>query len=448
MGEQMSPLFLVRKVFMINLPEDFKLRMKEELGEEYLDFIGSYDNESIAGIRLNPLKAKKEDFEKENPFDCKPIDWCATGYYYRKETRPGRHPWHEAGMYYIQEPSAMSAAEELEVKPGDMVLDLCAAPGGKTTQLAGKMNGVGLLVANEIHPQRAKILSQNIERMGIKNALVLNEDSFSLAKHFPNMFDKILCDAPCSGEGMFRRDEIARTEWSMENVIMCADRQREILANVMVMLKAGGQFVYSTCTFSREENEKNVEWLLENYKELELEKMLRIWPHKQKGEGHFVAVFHKNREKEDCDFKLEKTTPLKEKLYREWEKSVLKAPLEGHSLLFGNNLYLVPNNLPKLKGLKVLRTGLQLGTLDKKIFKPSHALAMALHPSDVKQFVSFHADSKEILGYLRGETIPCSTELKGWVLVCVDEMSIGWGKASSGMIKNHYPKGLRILWKD
>ena len=433
---------------MINLPEDFKLRMKEELREEYEDFIASYEEESIAGMRLNPLKANKEEFEKENPFCCQPIDWCDTGYYYRKETRPGRHPWHEAGMYYIQEPSAMSAAEELDVQPGDWVLDLCAAPGGKTTQLAGKMKGKGLLVANEIHPQRAKILSQNIERMGIKNALVLNEDSFSLAKHFPNQFDKILCDAPCSGEGMFRRDEIARTEWSKENVVMCATRQREILENVMVMLKNGGQFVYSTCTFSKEENEKNVEWLLENYKELELEKMLRIWPHKQKGEGHFVAVFRKNGIKEEFDFKLEKTTQLKDKMYREWEKNVLKSPIEGKCLLFGNHLYLADENLPSLKGLKVIRAGLELGTLDKKIFKPAHALAMALRPLDVKQYVSYSADSKEILGYLRGETIPCSSQLKGWVLVCVDGISLGWGKASLGIIKNHYPKGLRILWKD
>lgn len=433
---------------MINLPEDFKLRMKEELGEEYKDFIASYEEESIAGMRLNPLKANREEFEKENPFYCQPIDWCGTGYYYRKETRPGRHPWHEAGMYYIQEPSAMSAAEELDVQPGDWVLDLCAAPGGKTTQLAGKMKGKGFLVANEIHPQRAKILSQNIERMGIKNALVLNEDSFSLAKHFPNRFDKILCDAPCSGEGMFRRDEIARTEWSKENVAMCATRQREILENVLIMLKSGGQFVYSTCTFSREENEKNVEWLLENHKELELEKMLRIWPHKQKGEGHFVAVFRKNGIKEESDFKLEKTSPLKDKMYREWEKNVLKSSIEGKCLLFGNRLYLVNENLPSLKGLKVVRAGLELGILDKKIFKPAHALAMALHPIDVKQYVSYPADSKEILGYLRGETIPCSSQLKGWVLVCVDGMSLGWGRASAGIIKNHYPKGLRILWKD
>jgi NOL1/NOP2/fmu family ribosome biogenesis protein/23S rRNA U2552 (ribose-2'-O)-methylase RlmE/FtsJ len=351
-------------------------------------------------------------------------------------------------MYYIQEPSAMTAAEALEVQPGETVLDLCAAPGGKTTQLAGKMLGKGLLVANEIHPQRARILSQNIERLGIPNALVLNEDSHTLAKRFPETFDKILCDAPCSGEGMFRRDEIARTEWSLENVEMCAERQREILQNVMMMLKPNGRLVYSTCTFSEEENEKNIEWLLGEYEELEVEKMVRIWPHKQNGEGHFVAVLHKKGESTETEIKLEKTSKLSDKLYREWEKQTLNITVEGKSLIFGNNLYVVPENLSALKGLKVLRTGLHLGTIDKKIFKPAHALALALSPSQVKQFVDYPADSKEILGYLHGETIPCERNLKGWVLVCVDGVSLGWGKASSGMIKNHYPKGLRVLWKD
>ncbi|KIR01847.1 hypothetical protein P261_00661 [Lachnospiraceae bacterium TWA4] len=335
----------------------------------------------------------------------------------------------------------MSAAEELEVQPGEVVLDLCAAPGGKTTQLAGKMNGEGLLVANEIHPQRAKILSQNIERMGVRNALVLNEDSHALAKHFPQFFDKILCDAPCSGEGMFRRDEIARTEWSPENVDKCASRQKEILQNVMIMLKPGGRLVYSTCTFSEEENEQNVDWLLANYSDLKFVKMLRIWPHKQKGEGHFVAVFEKMGQAEEQKMKLEKTSKLSDKFYREWESKVLRSPIESQSLLFGNNLYAVPENLPQLKGLKVLRAGLQLGSLEKKLFKPSHALAMALSKEEVKQFVDYKANSKEILDYLHGNTIPCDTSLKGWVLVCVEGVSLGWGKASLGMIKKSLPKG-------
>ena len=454
------------------LPQEFQDRMKEMLGEEYDAFLQGYDKPRFHALRRNPLKIGEKDFLDKISFQLKPVPWTVHGYYYKNTDQPGKHPFHEAGIYYVQEPSAMSVVEYLEVKPGEQVLDLCAAPGGKTTQIAGFMNGEGLLVCNEIHPQRAKILSENIERLGVKNALVTNETPQRLSVVFPGFFDKILVDAPCSGEGMFRKNEEALEEWSPENVQMCADRQDEILDEAAKMLRPGGRICYSTCTFAPAENEDCMARFVLNHPEFHLvaverkgnmsfgnpifakksveglEKTIRLWPHKLDGEGHFIAVLEKDGELEKNYKPMsrngnEKT--LKEKdcpEYLEFEKEFLKVKLGKDLFLFGEQLYAMPENMPGLKGLKVVRPGLHLGTLKKKRFEPSHALALFLKPEEAVYTWDLKADSLEIKQYLSGQTFNAEGE-KGWYLITVEGYSIGWGKLTGNMMKNHYPKGLR-----
>lgn len=288
--------YFVRKQedLIMNLPIEFEKKMKAFLGNEWDDFLYSYDNNRFQALRFNTLKVQSPEermriLKTLKISSDKRVSWANAAYYFDENVRPGKHPYHEMGLYYIQEPSAMSAAALLAPKPGMRVLDLCAAPGGKSTQLATYLGDSGLLVSNEINTQRSRILSQNIERMGIKNAIVTNEDSFVLASHFPGFFNAIQVDAPCSGEGMFRKLPEAIEQWSMENVAICAARQKEILDNAAVMLKPGGVIVYSTCTFSKEENEDVIEYFLERYPDFTLEEMERFWPHKVDGEGHFVA---------------------------------------------------------------------------------------------------------------------------------------------------------------
>ena len=449
--------------------------MQEMLGEEYEAFLKGYDKPRFHALRRNPLKIQKDEFLNIIPFELQEVPWAEHGYYYENTDQPGKHEFHEAGLYYIQEPSAMSVVEYLEVKPGEQVLDLCAAPGGKTTQIAGFMAGEGLLVCNEIHPQRAKILSENIERMGVKNALVTNETPQRLSAMFPGFFDKILVDAPCSGEGMFRKNEEALEEWSAENVQMCADRQDEILEEVAKMLRPGGRICYSTCTFAPAENEDCMARFITSHPEFHLvevekkgnmssgnpkfanipveglEKTIRLWPHKLDGEGHFIAVLEKDGELDPSYKPMPQKgneKPLKEKEYQEFldfQKETLKYPLGKECILFGEQLYAIPENMPSLKGLKVLRPGLHLGTLKKKRFEPSHALALSMKKEDVLRSWNLESGSREIKQYLSGQTFHAEGE-KGWYLILVDGYSIGWGKLAGGIMKNHYPKGLRKNW--
>ena len=445
----------------MNLPSDFMERMKNMLGEEFDDFISTYDEERAYGLRYNPLKIQREDFENIVDVIEERVPWAEEGYYYNPEKQPGKSPLHEAGAYYIQEPSAMSAAELLTVEPGEIVCDLCAAPGGKSTQIAGKMMGRGLLVTNEYYSSRAKILSQNIERMGVRNAVVLNESTEHMADIFGNFFDKVLVDAPCSGEGMFRKEEIARTEWSLENVENCTKRQAEILDNAAVMVKPGGVLVYSTCTFSKEENEDTVISFLKRHPDYYIDRpehfdrlievgfeeyngMYRLWPHKLHGEGHFAVRFKKSTDEQEDGLqkkrKYVKSTAKKQDLmyFEEFAGKYLNVELKGEYVMFGDNIYLVPKYMVELKGLKVERAGLKLGCNKKNRFEPDHALALALNPLDVKQVTDLSEPEK----YLRGETVECQYD-SGWTLVTVNNVSIGWGKAQNGVLKNHYPKGLR-----
>ena len=468
---------------MIELPEAFKKKMKGLLETEYEAFLESYEKERVQGLRLNPGKAEAEEFLAKAPFHLTKIPWAKEGYYYDSGDRPGKHPYHEAGLYYIQEPSAMAVVELLEPKPGDCVLDLCAAPGGKTTQIAGHLLGEGFLLSNEIHPARAKILSQNVERMGIRNAVVANETPERLAERFPQFFDKIVVDAPCSGEGMFRKDEEARSQWSPDHVIMCAARQRQILDHAAQMLKAGGRMVYSTCTFSPEEDEQTIETFLSDHPEFEIEDMgtreglspgrpewgilsmetlrktYRIWPHLSEGEGHYLAVLRKTG-KDDGTWKRKVPKYLKDKaVWKEYEgfcRELFTEPeryLDREEyILFGDQLYLLPPQMIDLAGLKVVRPGLHMGSMKKNRFEPSHALALSMKEEEAVRCFSMKADGRETVRYLKGETLRIEEAKncdlngqKGWVLMTVDGWSLGFSKLAGGILKNHYPKGLRWM---
>ncbi len=461
------------------LPEYFLDRMKEMLGEEYPAFLESFSEEKYQALRLNALKRVYQGGSVKElcagAFQLRPVAWAKNGYYYEKEDFPGKHPYHEAGAYYIQEPSAMAPVTLLEPAPGEHILDLCAAPGGKSTQIAALMKGQGLLITNEIHPARAKILSENVERMGIRNACVTNETPQHLAQFFPEYFDRILVDAPCSGEGMFRKNEVACEEWSPENVQLCGERQDEILDCAAQMLRPGGRLVYSTCTFAPTENEGSISRFLarhpeftivpiakeklgmqgdglpeyvESSKDIGIEGTLRLWPHRIKGEGHYAAVLVKEG---SMPAGYHAVAPngiqkgISEKELGEYPAFVtdfLQVKMQGSYMKFGDNIYLMPEDMPNLKGLKVLRPGLHIGTLKKNRFEPSHALALALAPEDVKYMWNLQSTESAIGAYLNGQTFPAEGE-KGWYLICVDGMSIGWGKLAGGIMKNHYPKGLR-----
>ena len=459
----------------MNLPIEFEKKMKAFLGNEWDDFLYSYDNNRFQALRFNTLKVQSQEermriLKTLKISSDKKVSWADEAYYFDENVRPGKHPYHEMGLYYIQEPSAMSAAALLAPKPGMRVLDLCAAPGGKSTQLATYLGDSGLLVSNEINTQRSRILSQNIERMGIKNAIVTNEDSFVLASHFPGFFNAIQVDAPCSGEGMFRKLPEAIEQWSMENVAICAARQKEILDNAAVMLKPGGTIVYSTCTFSREENEDVIECFLERHPDFTLEEMERFWPHKVDGEGHFVAKLvrrgcvdtylkadrktkknknSKNRKNETKPALTKENMKLLSEFLDETISEDMAAWIKNSRLvMFGEQLYRLPDMEVDIKGLKVQRAGLHIGEFKKQRFEPSHSLALALKISEAKNVVKLTCDNPQTIGFFNGQSVMLSDEQaaeckKGWALVCVDGYPAGWGKVNGAQVKNHYPKGLR-----
>lgn len=478
---------------MMNLPIEFEKKMKAFLGNEWDDFLYSYDNNRFQALRFNTLKVQSPEermliLKVLGISSDKRVSWANEAYYFDENVRPGKHPYHEMGLYYIQEPSAMSAAALLAPKPGMRVLDLCAAPGGKSTQLATYLGDSGLLVSNEINTQRSRILSQNIERMGIKNAIVTNEDRFVLASHFPGFFNAIQVDAPCSGEGMFRKLPEAIEQWSMENVAICAARQKEILDNAAVMLKPGGVIVYSTCTFSKEENEDVIEYFLEKHPDFTLEEMERFWPHKVDGEGHFVAKLVRRgsvnelgadydvcedscNKVEDTGLKADRKTKKNKnsknrknetkpaltkenmKLLTEFLDETISEDMaawikNSRLVMFGEQLYRLPDMEVDIKGLKVQRAGLHIGEFKKQRFEPSHSLALALKLSEAKNVVKLTWDDPQTTGFFNGQSVMLSDEQtaeckKGWALVCVDGYTAGWGKVNGTQVKNHYPKGLR-----
>ncbi|MCR4690383.1 MAG: RsmB/NOP family class I SAM-dependent RNA methyltransferase [Lachnospiraceae bacterium] len=481
---------------MIELPETFRNDMKDLLGEEYPAFLESYNASCpptfMAGCKdddpapvleaLSDCGLLPEDFfEKEEAGcvrDAYRVPWNSFGFYYDPAAAPGKHVLHEAGFYYIQEASAMAPVSFLEPRPGERILDLCAAPGGKTTDIGLAMKGKGLLVSNEIHPKRARILSENVERMGLTGCVVTNATPGELSRRFPFFFDRILVDAPCSGEGMFRKHPEAIDEWSREQVAVCAKRQTEILEDAHICLRPGGRLVYSTCTFSREENEDMILSFLERHPEYSLHpmplsggmipgfseragseteaSMIRLLPHRLSGEGHFVAVLEKSgpaafsdqhvrsgKQKGAGKIPAELTAFLSESL-----PSFAENVREELLFYMGSQIYLLPEPLSQLDGLKLVRPGLHLGSVEKNRFAPSLALARALSVSvnDKFNYVNLSTgngdDRKLAAAYLEGGTFPYDGE-KGWYLIALNGRGLGWGKLAGGIMKNHYPKGLR-----
>ena len=441
----------------MDLPEPFIKRMKGELKEKFPAFLRCYEEPPVKGVRANLLKCPAEGFARLAPFPLgESVPW-AEGGFYTGEERPGAYPEHFAGLYYCQEPSAMCAAPLLNVQPKERVLDLCAAPGGKTTQLAAAMAGEGVLIANEYVSGRAKILSQNVERMGVKNCAVVSASAEELAETLPAFFDKVLVDAPCSGEGMFRKDREAIGEWSEENVARCIARQRDILDAAARLVRAGGRLVYSTCTFARGEDEGQAEDFLARHPEFALLEQHRLMPHEVKGEGHFAALFEKRGEDEACKarpFPVRRDRAA-EKAWREFAADFFVSPPEGTvTALPDGRLFLLPEGLPALCG-RVLRAGVELGEYNSKRFMPAHALVMSATREEVRRFVALEREDAE--RYLHGEALAGERldgfggsgggagmpEESGWCMVGYKGYPLGLGKLAGGQLKNHLPKALR-----
>ena len=430
--------------------EYFEQRERALLGQRYEQLYAAPQQTAERGVTVSALRTTPEQFAQRADFQLEPSPFCKAAFVvHQPDFKPGRHPYHHAGVFYSQEPSASSAAPLLGVQPGMRVLDLCAAPGGKSSQLAAALQGRGVLVSNEYVAARAEILKSNLERMGVSNAVVLNETPARIAEALPEFFDRVLVDAPCSGEGMFRKEAAAVADWTPELVEMCARRQGEILDAAAKMLRPGGRLVYSTCTFAPQEDEEAVQAFLERHPDFVPEPveapwfeesgpaMYRMWPHRLLGEGHFAAVLRRMGHEE------ERPAPLPtEKLPKQWELFAKELGIrlpEGRPVCFGETLWWVPARMPDLKRLKVLRPGLELGTVKKDRFEPAHALALWL--GECKTQVSFPPDSDEIRAYLHGDVLPC--DKKGWCLVKAGPYSLGWGKGDGKQLKNHYPKGLR-----
>lgn len=446
----------------MNLPDGFLECMKDTLKDDFDSYLEYLDKPSYRGLRINTLKADV-DFIRENiGFETKPLPFSDKGFYIDNELKGvGNHPYHHCGAVYLQEPSAMSAVTVLDVKPGDKVLDLCAAPGGKSTQIAAELQKKGLLWSNEYIPNRAKILCSNLERCGVNNAVVSNADTSKIAENLQGFFDKVLVDAPCSGEGMIRREPNAITEWKIDNRDMCASRQAEILDNAAKCVKSGGTLVYSTCTLSIEENEQTVEAFLQRNPEFELVEIPQKFGRngytyftdnkelcKTKrilfadgGEGHFIAKFVNNGENY-CKSESFKTKRFKSEIFDEFYSEhftdIPKNIYENKGIV-----YILPDYYPETKGIKIIKAGVKAGEIVKNRFVPSHELYMSKSIDEIKSVEKLTLDDKRVYDFLHGLEIDC--DKKGYTAVAIDGMTIGFGKASNGKLKNHYPKGLRIL---
>ncbi|WMI80633.1 RsmF rRNA methyltransferase first C-terminal domain-containing protein [Anaerotignum sp. MB30-C6] len=443
----------------MELPVKFTEKMKELLGEDYAKYLDSFEESRHYGLRVNMLKETAQHLQTRNAFTLAPVPWCGEGFYYTEGERPAKHPYYHAGIYYLQEPSAMCPGAVLPIDVGDRVLDICAAPGGKSTQLGARLQGVGLLVANDISVGRAKALLKNIELFGIRNSVVMSEPPGKLAERFSSFFDKIIIDAPCSGEGMFRKERDMMKSWDENMLAFCQKEQGEILESCAQMLRPGGMMLYSTCTFAIEENEKRIGDFLEKHGEFslvpidkshgfsdgigEFRHCARLYPHQIKGEGHFLALMQKEGYSEPINLEGEVGEDEKNLApFHEFAKTVLKITFKGTYKFFGENLYLLPKEMPSMKGLRVLRTGWQLGTLKKGRFEPSQAFAMGLSKNDVQNVADFPLEDDRVIRYLKGETVEADGK-DGWTLVCVDGFPLGWAKRQGGRLKNKYAVG----WK-
>lgn len=448
----------------MNLPVKFQEEMKELLMDAYPAYEKSLEEGPYYGLRVNRLKISVEEFLRITPFHLTRIPWTENGFYYDPAEMVTKHPHYYAGLYYIQEPSAMVPASRLPVNPGERVLDLCAAPGGKSTELAARLAGRGLLVSNDLSRSRALGLLKNLELFGAGNLLVTSEPPENLLNYFPCWFDKILVDAPCSGEGMFRKDPVMAKSWEERGPEYYVPIQRQILKSAAALLKPGGMLLYSTCTFDRHENEGNLSWLLEECPQMHmipaesgpgfsegfLPHTIRLWPHQVKGEGHFTALLEKEGEdtpakdeKGSGNVRAEKTLPDELTAFL---KLLSPGLLDGKRVeIRGEKAYALPEAFPAIKGLSFLRTGLYLGDLKKNRFEPSQAFAMYLKKEDFAQVCDLPSTDARVLRYLKGETIEAGEGLsKGWTLVCTDGFPLGWAKADRGTLKNKYCTGWRM----
>ncbi len=456
---------------MTDLPPLFLNRMKTWLGAEYPAFLNALQAAPRRALRVNTLKISPQDFHRRAPFPLgDPVPWCPEAFYLDGEVNAGGHPWHRAGLYYLQDPSAMAPGALLAPQPGERILDLTAAPGGKATHIAAQMAGRGLLVANEIKTKRIGHLAQNLERWGADNVLITNETPERLAAHFGPYFDRVVVDAPCSGEGMFRKDMHARRDWSPEMVHGCALRQRNILRTAARLVRPGGCLLYSTCTFAPEENEAVLAHFLETHPDFQLEALphfpgfdrghpewldlppelqtaVRLWPHRLDGDGHFVACLRRAAAPPEAQTspvgsaRLSPPGRAQRELLQTFLDETLSLSLPPERLhLRGQRLYLTPPIQPDLRGLRVLHPGLWLGTFKKKRFEPAHPLALWLHADQARQVCNLKADSPQLRAYLRGEVLQRQAA-PGWTLVCAEGFPLGWGKQVGERLKNHYPRG-------
>jgi NOL1/NOP2/sun family putative RNA methylase len=452
------------------IPPLFLDRMERWLGDEFPAFASALENEPLSGLRVNTLKLSAEEFQAIAPFPLgERVPWEPAAFLLPSApASPGLHPYHLAGLYYLQDPSAMSAVVLLDPQPGERILDLAAAPGGKTTHLAARMQGRGLLVANEIKDKRLGHLAMNVERWGAGNIAITNETPERLADHFGPFFDRVLVDAPCSGEGMFRKDAGARLDWSPEMVTGCAVRQRNILRVAAKLVRPGGYLLYSTCTFAPEENEGVLAEFLQAFPDFEvtnlpffpgfargrpewlnlapemhLEKAVRLFPHRIAGEGHFVCRLRRRGEEMPFVHKARLTgmSALQARLWHDFAGETLAVNFPDDRLrVRGERLYFIPEDLPDFGPLRLVHPGVWLGTFKTGRFEPAHPLALFLRPGEAQRTLNLPAESPALAAYLRGEPLPSPGDA-GWMLVTVDGWPLGWGKQSRDVLKNHFPRG-------
>lgn len=450
---------------MKQLPIEFTNRMKALLGCEYPLYEKALNEPPIKAYRVNTDKISIQNFEKINPFGNEKIPYVENGYYLDFE-KVGNHPFHHAGLIYVQEPAAMAPAECVDIAKGSKVLDMCAAPGGKSTQLKNKIGDWGLLVSNEIIPSRCKILTGNIERLGLKNCVTTCMDTSRLADVFPNAFDIIMVDAPCSGEGMFRKEQIAIDEWSLENVQKCAKRQRDILENAVKCLKSGGTIIYATCTFSLEENEMTVDAFLKSHPDFEIIPVTdrvqkatsdgikfdgcecsnihfarRCYPHKTRGEGQFMAVLRHKGEKAIRSYVTKNKTEKINPILIEFLNDTLENYNKDDITFYGDTPVFYSGDIEIKKGTAFM-CGVTIGEIKKNYVLPHHQLFMA-YGNNFKRKIDLAPDSEDLQKYLRGEEIKTDCP-NGWASVTVCGVAVGGAKVSNGVAKNHYPKGLRM----
>lgn len=444
----------------MNLPAEYLENIRNLLGKECDDYLSCFNNRPLSGLRINTSKISADAFVKIFPYVKESVSWCPNGFYFDKDDNVSHHPYYNAGLYYLQEPSAMAPGSFLDIDEGDYVLDLCSAPGGKATQLADKLNGTGILVSNDISASRQNATLRNLEKFGIANTFVISDDPAHLAEKWPEAFDKILVDAPCSGEGMFRKDPSLIKSWLDRGNEYYAELQKRIMYSAVKMLKPGGRLMYSTCTFSVKEDEEVVQYVLDNNPDLTplpvnhplfepgvidgLENCARLYPHKLKGEGHFLALFQKSGSSsktsaEKAEFKC--SIPA----VNEFMANIKKDFSGYEAIQLKDRILFVPETTLSFDSVRVLRSGLLAGTMKKDVFEPSQQLAMAIKANEFNQVIDLKSDDILTDKYLKGETIKVNSSYRGWVLITCDGYPLGFGKISNGTVKNKIDPGWRKL---